>query len=55
MTVVDDILYMFTPIFTTTMFTLYGIGPLWIVKTMVFGLIALTWAMNLKKIGAHLR
>ncbi|CAL2045634.1 unnamed protein product [Caenorhabditis brenneri] len=55
MTVVDDILYMFTPIFTTTMFTLYGIGPLWIVKTMVFGLIALTWAMNLKKIGAHLQ
>ncbi|CCD65647.1 MFS domain-containing protein [Caenorhabditis elegans] len=54
MAVIDDILYMITPIFTTTMFTLYGIGPLWIVKSMAFGIIALTWAANLKKIGEHL-
>ncbi|EFO83894.1 CRE-SRSX-34 protein [Caenorhabditis remanei] len=54
MTVVDDVLYMITPIFTTTMFTLYGVGPLWIIKSLVFVVIALTWAFNFKKIEKHL-
>lgn len=54
MTVVDDVLYMITPIFTTNMFTWYGVGPLWIVKTLVFMLIALVWTFNFKKIEEHL-
>ncbi|PIC28015.1 hypothetical protein B9Z55_020071 [Caenorhabditis nigoni] len=54
MTVVDDVLYMITPIFTTTLFTLYGVGPLWIIKTLVFAIIALTWMLNFKKIEQHL-
>ncbi|PIC28012.1 hypothetical protein B9Z55_020069 [Caenorhabditis nigoni] len=54
MTIVDDIVFMVTPIFTTTMFTLLGVGPLWIIKSAVFFAIATVWFLNIKKIGSHM-
>ncbi|CAI2353165.1 unnamed protein product [Caenorhabditis sp. 36 PRJEB53466] len=54
MTVVDDIVYMVTPIFTTTVFTLLGVAPLWIIKTCVFFAIAAVWLSNLKSISDHM-
>ncbi|CAI2353163.1 unnamed protein product [Caenorhabditis sp. 36 PRJEB53466] len=54
MTVVDDIVFMITPVFTTTMFTLLGVGPLWIIKACVFFAIAFVWFLNLKKIAVHM-
>uniref|UniRef100_A0A8R1HP51 Uncharacterized protein n=2 Tax=Caenorhabditis japonica TaxID=281687 RepID=A0A8R1HP51_CAEJA len=54
MTVVDDIVFMITPIFTTTMFTVLGVGPLWLMKSSVFFAIAAVWFLNLKKIAKHL-
>ncbi|EFO83897.1 hypothetical protein CRE_14879 [Caenorhabditis remanei] len=54
MTIVDDIVFMVTPIFTTTMFTLVGVGPLWLIKSSVFFAIAAVWFVNLKKISAHM-
>uniref|UniRef100_A0A1I7UKB5 Membrane transporter n=1 Tax=Caenorhabditis tropicalis TaxID=1561998 RepID=A0A1I7UKB5_9PELO len=54
MTIVDDIVFMVTPVFTTTLFTLLGVGPLWIIKSSVFFAIAAVWFLNLKKIRTHM-
>ncbi|CAI2353164.1 unnamed protein product [Caenorhabditis sp. 36 PRJEB53466] len=54
MTVVDDVVFMITPIFTTTIFTLLGIGPLWIMKAAMFFFIATVWLFHIKQIGEAL-
>ncbi|CAB3397367.1 unnamed protein product [Caenorhabditis bovis] len=53
MTVIDDIVFMVTPIFTTTMFVYYGVGTLWIAKATVFFGIAILWSCFLPRIKKY--
>ncbi|CAI5452223.1 unnamed protein product [Caenorhabditis angaria] len=54
MTVIDDIVFMVTPVFATEFFTYFGIGPLWIAKAMVFFSLTFIWFINLKRITPHM-
>uniref|UniRef100_A0A8R1I8U1 Uncharacterized protein n=2 Tax=Caenorhabditis japonica TaxID=281687 RepID=A0A8R1I8U1_CAEJA len=52
MTVMDDILGMVLPILATTLFTIFGIGPLWITTVVIFFSLCGLWVLNLKEISA---
>ncbi|CAP36462.2 Protein CBG19165 [Caenorhabditis briggsae] len=51
MTIVDDVIFMITPIFTTSIFTMVGVGPLWLVIAALFFVMAALWAYNLRDLS----
>ncbi|PIC28014.1 hypothetical protein B9Z55_020070 [Caenorhabditis nigoni] len=51
MTIVDDVIFMITPIFTTSIFTIVGVGPLWLVIAALFFVMAALWAYNLRDLS----
>ncbi|CCD65650.1 MFS domain-containing protein [Caenorhabditis elegans] len=51
MTIVDDVIFMITPILTTSIFAIFGVGPLWIMKAVLFLSMGALWAFNLKELS----
>ncbi|CAL2045633.1 unnamed protein product [Caenorhabditis brenneri] len=51
MTIVDDVIFMVTPILTTTIFAYFGVGPLWIMKAILYLAMATLWCFYLKQLS----
>ncbi|EFO83838.1 hypothetical protein CRE_14878 [Caenorhabditis remanei] len=48
MTIMDDVIFMITPVLTTSIFAIFGVGPLWIMEAALFLGMAALWTFNLK-------